>query len=221
MNWTSQFPGLRQLDDALQQALRTQSRQLALQEGARVFGPGQRPEHYLLLLAGTVKVQQFSEGGRAIVLYRIAPGESCILTTAGLIGGEEYPAEAIAECAVQAVAIPRGLFDTLIAQSAPFRQFVFADFSQRITGLIRLIDEISFSRMDVRLAQKLLELAGAAQELTMTQQQLATELGSAREVVSRVLAELHRRGWLTVERGRVVFINRAALEDFASPGGQA
>ena len=98
---------------------------------------------------------------------------------------------------------------------------MFADFSQRITALIRLIDEISFSRMDVRLAQKLLELAGAAQELTMTQQQLATELGSAREVVSRVLAELHRRGWLTVERGRVVFTNRAALEDFASPGGLA
>ena len=122
---------------------------------------------------------------------------------------------------MQAVAIPRGLFDTLIAQSAPFRQFVFADFSQRITGLIRLIDEISFSRMDVRLAQKLLEMAGAAQEVTMTQQQLATELGSAREVVSRVLAELHRRGWLTVERGRVVFINRAALEDFANPGGPA
>lgn len=215
MTWTTPFPGLAQLAPDLRQALQDQSRLLTLPEGARVFGPGQRPENYLLLLAGMVKVQQFSETGRAIVLYRIAPGESCILTTAGLLGGDEYPAEAITESDVRAVAIPRGLFDTLISQSSLFRRFVFADFGQRITGLIRLIDEISFIRMDLRLAQKLLGLAGASNEVTLTQQQLATELGTAREVVSRVLTELHRRGWLLVERGRVVFTNRAALEEFA------
>ena len=213
--WIDQIPGLAKVAPPLRIALQNQSRQLALPEGARVFGPGQRPENYLLLLSGTVKVQQFSESGRAIVLYRIAPGESCILTTAGLIGDDTYPAEAITESDVHAVAIPRGLFDTLIAQSSPFRRFVFADFSQRITGLIRLIDEISFIRMDLRLVQKLLGLAGPSNEVAMTQQQLATELGTAREVVSRVLTELHRRGWLLVERGRVVFTNRAALEEFA------
>ncbi len=221
MDWTGQFPALRQLDDGLRQDLRAQSRRIALPEGTQVFGPGQPAAHFLLVLAGRVKVQQFSESGRAIVLYRIAPGESCILTTAGLLSGEDYPAEAMTESAVEAVALPRGLFDRLLAESAGFRRFVFTDFSQRITGLIRLIDEISFSRMDVRLAQKLLRLAGAANELMMTQQQLAVELGSAREVVSRVLAELQRRGWLTVERGRVVFIDRAALEAFAAHGAAA
>jgi CRP/FNR family transcriptional regulator len=69
-----------------------------------------------LLREGTVRVQQVSENGREIVLYRVFAGESCALTTACLIGYEEYQAEGIAETDVEAVAIPRSTFDELSFQ---------------------------------------------------------------------------------------------------------
>ena len=160
-------------------------------------------------------MQQVSESGREIVLYRVSAGESCALTTACLMGYEDYPAEAIAETDVRAVAIPRATFDTLIAASPEFRQFVFTAFSARVTSLFRIIDEVAFSRMDIRLAQKLLELSRGAASLAGTQQQLASELGTAREVISRILSEFHRRGWVSSTRGSIAIDNRPALEKLA------
>jgi CRP/FNR family transcriptional regulator len=188
---------------------------VTLPAGSRIYGPGQAPENYLLLLDGSVRVQQVSEGGREIVLYRVSAGESCALTTACLMGYEDYLAEAIAETDVRAVAIPRATFDDLIARSPEFRRFVFTAFSRRVTDLFHVIEEVAFSRMDIRLAHKLLELSHGSDQVTATQQQLASELGTAREVVSRVLTELHRRGWLTATRGHITISNRAALEKLA------
>ena len=144
------------------------------------------------------------------------PGESCALTTACLLGGENYNAEAVAETAIEAVAIPRARFDELISSSAAFRQFVFAAFSQRLSDLFKLVDEVAFQRIDVRLAHKLLELAGEGSDLAMTHQQLATELGTAREVISRQVHELQRRGWIVSGRGIIKLVDRQALRRLAS-----
>lgn len=213
--WISQFPGLGRLGSELVSTLTRSSSVVTLPAGSRIYGPGQAPENYLLLLDGSVRVQQVSEGGREIVLYRVSAGESCALTTACLMGYEDYLAEAIAETDVRAVAIPRATFDDLIARSPEFRRFVFTAFSRRVTDLFHVIEEVAFSRMDIRLAHKLLELSHGSDQVTATQQQLASELGTAREVVSRVLTELHRRGWLTATRGHITISNRAALEKLA------
>ena len=169
----------------------------------------------MLMLDGTVRVQQVSEGGREIVLYRVSAGESCALTTACLMGYEDYLAEAIAETDVRAVAIPRATFDDLIARSPEFRRFVFTAFSTRVTNLFRIIDEVAFSRMDIRLAHKLVELSNGADSVTVTQQQLAAELGSAREVISRILSEFQRRGLVSLSRGVITINERQALEKMA------
>jgi CRP/FNR family transcriptional regulator len=192
------------------------SKVVRLPTGTRVFGPGQAPDAFLLLINGTVRVQQVSEAGREIVLYRISAGESCALTTACLMGYEEYQAEAIAETAVEAVAIPRATFDDLIARSPEFRRFVFTAFSQRITDLFRVIEEVAFSRVDVRLAQRLLERADSKGHIDLTQQQLAAELGTAREVVSRQLNDFQRRGWLSTSRGAVDLLKPDALRQLAA-----
>jgi CRP/FNR family transcriptional regulator len=156
-----------------------------------------------------------SENGREIVLYRVAAGESCALTTACLMGYEDYPAEAITETEIAAAAIPRAVFDDLIARSPEFRRFVFTAFSTRVTNLLRIIDEVAFSRMDIRLAYKLIELSHGGDTIAATQQQLAAELGSAREVISRMLSEFHRRGWVLTERGSITIRNRGALDRLA------
>ena len=157
-DWTDAFPGLRKLEPEIARPLIETSKVVRLPAGTRIFGPGQSPEAYLLLLEGTVRVQQVSDAGREIVLYRVSAGESCALTTACLMGYEEYQAEGIAETDVEAVAIPRATFDELIARSAAFRKFVFTAFSVRVTNLFRIIEEVAFARIDVRLAQRLLEL---------------------------------------------------------------
>lgn len=215
VNWIEHFPGLTRLPGDLMAVLVKQSAVLQMPAGTRIYGPGQAPENYLLLLEGSIKVQQVSESGREIVLYRLSAGESCALTTACLMGYDAYPAEALTETDVRGVAIPRATFDDLIARSADFRRFVFTAFSMRVTGLFRIIDQIAFSRMDIRLAQKLVELSQGQALVTVTQQQLASELGTAREVVNRLLAEFHRRGWIEPGRGVLTITGRAPLEGLA------
>ena len=218
LNWPDQFPGLQRLGPEIMELLTRQSTVIALPEGSRIFGPGQAPESYILLLEGTVRVQQASEGGREIVLYRVTSGESCALTTACLMGYQDYLAEAIAETDVRAVAVPRSTFDALIARSVDFRRFVFTAFSRRVTDLFRIIEDVAFSRLDIRLAQKLIELAKETGQIAVTQQQLASELGTAREVISRMLAEFQRRGWIASARGSIAIADQNALQRLAQSG---
>ena len=215
-SWVASFPGLMKLEPEVAQPLLQSSQVVRLPEGTRIFGPGQSPEAYLLLISGTVRVQQVSETGREIVLYRVSAGESCALTTACLMGYEDYQAEGIAETAVEAVAIPRSTFDDLIARSSAFRRFVFTAFSTRVTNLFRVIEEVAFLRIDVRLAQRLIDLADAAGHVGLTHQQLAAELGTAREVVSRQLNEFQRRGWIASSRGAIDILKKDALQKLAS-----
>lgn len=211
--WIDRFPSLKELPAELRQHLQAESRIVVLPEGTRIFGPGQSPSNFLLLLDGTIRVQQVSESGREIVLYRVSAGESCALTTACLMGHDQYHGEGIAETPIEAVAIARGAFDELIANSSVFRQFVFQAFSARMTDLFRVIEDVAFARMDVRLAQKLLQLKNPKGEIEATHQQLAVELGTAREVVSRQLNEFQRRGWLKSGRGVIAIMQERALQE--------
>lgn len=202
-NWIENFEGLRRLEAPVRNLLVERSSVVAVPKDTVIFGPGKAPENLLLLISGTVRVQQLSESGREIVLYRVHAGESCVLTTACLLAYEDYSAEGIAETDVQAAAIPRQVFDDLVAQFATFRRFVFSAYSKRITDLFFVIEEIAFQRMDIRLAQKLLELGSKTGVVKATHQQMAAELGTAREVVSRQLQEFQRRGWVAQSRGAI------------------
>lgn len=213
--WIERFSGLSRLSPDVKDLLSARSKIVSVPAGSVMFGPGKSPENMLFLLDGTVRVQQVSDTGREIVLYRINAGESCVLTTACLLAYDDYSAEGIAETDVQAAAIPREVFDELVAQSKSFRNFVFAAFSKRITGLFLMVDEVAFQRIDVRLAQKLITLSDGADKVATTHQKLSVELGTAREVISRQLQEFQRRGWIAQSRGTVELLNRAELENLA------
>jgi CRP/FNR family transcriptional regulator len=213
--WVERFPGLSRLEPPIKELLLNRSSIISAPEGNIIFGPGNSPENMLFLLDGTVRVQQVSETGHEIVLYRIHAGQSCVLTTACLLAYDDYSAEGITETAVRAAAVPRAVFDDLVAQSKSFRDFVFAAFSKRITDLFLMIDEVAFQRIDVRLAHKLIELSDDKDIIATTHQKLSVELGTAREVISRQLQEFQRRGWIEQARGRVALIKRADLEHLA------
>ena len=214
-SWIDRFEGLASLDDDAKAELLRAGRVVQMPAGRRIFGPGQAPSSFMLLLDGSVRVHQVSESGREIVLFRVTEGQSCALTTACLLGYEDYIAEAVAETDIRAVAIPRQTFDDLVARSTAFRKFVFMAFSRRVTDLCRVIDEVAFQRLDIRLAGRLLDRAGASPTLSLTHQELAAELGTAREVVSRQLHELQRRGWIASGRGHIEIKDRAAIEALA------
>jgi CRP/FNR family transcriptional regulator, anaerobic regulatory protein len=215
MTWIDRFPGLSRLDAGVKDMLVKRSTIITVPKDTVIFGPGKSPENLLLLLDGTVRVQQLAENGREIVLYRVHAGESCVLTTACLLAYENYSAEGIAESEVSAVAIPRMVFDDLVSNSVEFRTFVFTAYSKRITDLFLVIEEIAFRRMDIRLAQRLVELGGTEGVIHATHQQMAAELGTAREVVSRQLSEFQRREWVAQSRGEIRIVNRRALEELA------
>ena len=214
-SWLDRFEGLQSLDEATRAELLKAGRIVEMPAGRRIFGPGQAPSSFMLLLEGSVRVHQVSESGREIVLYRVSEGDTCALTTACLLGYQDYIAEAVSETNVRAVAIPRQTFDDLVARSPAFRQFVFMAFSRRVTDLCRLIDEVAFQRLDVRLAARLIERSHGGASLDITHQDLAAELGTAREVVSRQLHELQRRGWIAYSRGHIEIRDRASLETLA------
>jgi CRP/FNR family transcriptional regulator len=214
-DWITRFSGLSALSADIRETLVARSAVVRVPAGQVIFGPGRSPDNLLLLLQGTVRVHQTSESGREIVLYRVEAGQSCVLTTACLLAHEDYTAEGVAETDVEAVAIPRSVFDELMARSADFRSFVFTAYSRRITDLFRVIDEVAFGRIDVRLAHRLVSLARGGADVEATHQQLATELGTAREVISRQLQEFHRKGWIAQARGAIRLDDRAALERVA------
>ncbi len=215
MSWLERFSGLASLPDEQRQLLLENSNVVALPADTVIFGPGNTPDSLLLLLQGSVRVQQLSEKGREIVLYRVRAGESCVLTTACLLACENYSAQGVAETAVQAVSIPLNVFDDMLGRSKVFRQFVFQAYSNRITELFHVIEEVAFRKVDVRLALKLMELAQGDNIIRITHQQLAAELGTAREVVSRQLSEFQRRHWIAQMRGVVEIKDVAALQRLA------
>ncbi len=215
-NWISRFEGLSRLETAVKDVLLHKSAVITVPADTVIFGPGKSPQNLLLLLDGRVRVQQVSESGREIVLYRVEAGESCVLTTACMLAHENYSAEGIAETDVRAVAIPRVVFDDLVSKSVTFRDFIFRAYSKRITDLFQVVEDIAFQRVDIRLAHKLVDLARKTGRVQATHQQLAAELGTAREVISRQLGEFQRRGWIGQTRGVIELVDIAGIERLAA-----
>ena len=188
---------------------------VSLPSGVTVFEPGSACRNYIVVLKGSVKVRMQATTGREIVLYRVGGGETCVLTTSCLIQGTDYDAEAVTETAVTAVLIPKAAFEEMMDASGPFRQFIFASFSTRLNELLGLVNEVAFAHIDRRLAAWLLARADAG-HVTATHQSIADELGTAREVVSRLLKELERQGLVRLTRGEVTISDEAALRQLAA-----
>ncbi len=192
------------------------AKEVSLPSGAVVFHQGDQCNNYLLILQGGVKVLSRAENGREIVLYRLGAGDSCVLTTSCLFGNVPYPAEGITESQVTALALPAAAFRKAIRESEDFRTLVFQTFTDHLAGVIGLLEEVAFGRIDQRLARYLVEHADSDGAIRITHQGLATELGSAREVISRHLKDFEGRGLLTTQRGSLMLHDRAALEKLAT-----
>ncbi|WP_428355500.1 Crp/Fnr family transcriptional regulator [Methyloprofundus sp.] len=211
--WNIHFPEFVMAGEGGINSLMASAKLVELPAGQQVFYPGAVCEQYLLVLEGSVKAQIISEGGREMLLYRVCSGDSCVLTTSCLLSGDNYPAEGVAEGNVLAFAISSHAFYRCIEQSAFFREFVFKKFSARLTDVIGLLEDVTFSAIDTRLSKAL--LAESTDVITLTHQELAAKLGSAREVISRHLKRFEAYGWVSLNRGTVTLLNTEALSKVA------
>ncbi len=206
----SLLPQFSQMDAAARRLLDEHGRIIQVAKGSVIFRPGSVCETYLIVIEGSVRTSMVSDSGREIVLYRVESGQSCVLTTSCLLGGLEYNAEGVAETDIVALGLPRSVFLQLLEVSESFRQLAFGAFSERLRDLMVLINEVAFGQIDRRLAAYLMKKAKAG-EVRATHQEIAVELGTAREVVSRVLKDFEGRGIVGLERGRIRIVSPQQL----------
>jgi CRP/FNR family transcriptional regulator len=209
------FPGLAALDDASRRLVEARGVRVRLAAGAKAFSSGADCPAYLWVTSGTVRVQLVAESGREIVLYRVAPGESCVLTTSNLFSHETYAADGICETDVEAIALPAPVFRELLGRSEAFRDLILADFSHRVAAILMMVDASASQAVPTRLARLLVERA-AEGPLKATHYDLAVELGTAREVVSRILKDWERQGVVALGRGRVELVDGSVLTRMAA-----
>jgi CRP/FNR family transcriptional regulator len=202
------FPVFAEIDPAALDGLLRNLQLLHVPAGTILFDAKQPCRGFPLLLEGSVRVAKAAPNGREIVLYRVEPGEGCILSGSCLLGDTDYSATGVAETAVTLVSIPPALFEELMIESPPFRRFVFGMYSARLAEVMELVEEVAFRKLDERLAQVLIHRGPV---IAATQQDLADELGSVREIVSRLLRSFEQRGWVRLERERISVLDPKAL----------
>jgi CRP/FNR family transcriptional regulator, anaerobic regulatory protein len=209
--WFRQFPALRTLSPDHQAILRERVAFPELEGGAVAYHEGWDCPNYVMCLEGGTRSFKTSASGRELLLYRVQPGSTCVFTTQCLLAGGTFPAESVAEAPTRFAALPAATFHELMGISPEFRRFVLDDYSTLLTSILSLVDEVAFSSLDQRLAQRLLAEADPTGLVSKTHQQLADDIGSVREVISRHLSEWERAGWIRTARGSLQIIDRQAL----------
>lgn len=210
-NWTEAAPTLNRLDQDTKAFLRRSAARVVLPANKVVFRPGDDCVQFPFVVSGSIRVQRITGSGREIVLYRVTANETCILTIASLLASETYAAEGVTETEVVAYILRAAPFRELMNDSASFRGLVFEGYSHRITMLMSKIEELLCTRVDVRLAERLLALMDHNNHIATTQHALAADLGTAREVVGRTLNTFVKSGWVNLSRGAIEVANAGAL----------
>jgi CRP/FNR family transcriptional regulator, anaerobic regulatory protein len=213
LTWLETFPELNGLEPPARELLAKYARTVEAPIGTIGYREGDSCGAYVMRLAGQSRVYKMSASGREILLYRVAAGETCVITTTCLLGHSDYPASTIVEEPIRDVIIPAAAFNQLMIDSAVFRRFVMTNYGALITDLILLLDEVAFHSLDARLAKLLLDADGNT--ISRTHQLIADELGTAREVVSRQLKRFELKDWVKLGRGHVEITDRAQLEKLA------
>ena len=178
---------------------------------------GETCKNLSLILEGTVRVYKLGENGREITLYRIGPGESCILTASCILNDSTSPALAITETEIKAITIPASTVINWMDESSSWRRYIFDLISKRLADVISVIEEIAFRRMDSRLALWLLDNADETNKVHTTHQHIAEELGTAREVISRILKDFEVHGYIILTRGEIMIVDDSVLKQKVSP----
>jgi CRP/FNR family transcriptional regulator len=211
--WFESFPKLAGLEPRALQLARGTVQFPVLKPGDVAYRFGWECPNYVMCVSGKTRVFKNSESGRELLIYEVGRGGTCVLTTHCLLSASTFPAESTAEEHTELAALPRESFQHLMQSSQPFREFVLDDYSRLLAGMINLIDEVTFSSLPKRLANRLLADADLNGIVLKTHQELALDLGSAREVISRHLSNWKKAGLLKNGRGEIHLIDKQRIAE--------
>jgi len=190
-------------DKELVEAVLSSGHQTNLAEGQHICMEGSTCSHLAFILSGTGRIYKLSETGREITLYRVEPGECCILTLSCIVSNKRFPAFAVSESNLQAIIVPAASIQHWMDNNRTWRRYAWNLIAERLGEVISLVEEVTFRRMDERLAFYLNQpkLFPLQQQTRITHQQIAAELGTSREVISRLLKDLEERQIVALGRG--------------------
>jgi CRP/FNR family transcriptional regulator, anaerobic regulatory protein len=206
------MPFLKKADSQIAREFRQAAYYTRIPVGRDIFVEGDAVQAIALMLSGNVRVYKIGENGREITLYRFGLGESCILTANAILNQQTFPAVALVESEAEAIMIPAETFRDWIRRYDEWRAFLFDLLSQRLASTMAIVDEVVFHRMDARVAALLLRRADQGAAIQITHQEIAAELGTSREVVSRILEGFDAAGLIESARGQIKILDAEELE---------
>jgi len=199
---TEIFSFLKQVPGELLEELSAKGQFRHVAKETHLYWEGDSCSHIAFVLEGEIRVFKTSESGREITLYEIGPGETCILNASCIFSGQGYPADAVTLTDSNIFLVPAGVFQEAVNSSAVFRSFVFSLLSNRLITVFQLIEEVVFGNLEKRLLEYL-EEKSEDNVLETTHQSIANNLGTSREVISRLLKDLERQGKLALARSKI------------------
>ena len=202
---------LRNLPSEKKQQLFENAMQMKFGDGDIILDEGTACSGIGIVADGTVRVFKMSEEGKEITLYRIYAGEICVMSLTCMMGGINYPVIAQAEGEVEVLNIPADYFRSMIGCNEVWQKYIFSQLAYRMFDLMSVLEEVAFFSMDRRLADLLLEKSNEKSVIELTHEAIAFELGSAREVISRLLKDFERRGLVALSRGRITITDLKKL----------
>ncbi len=205
------LPFLKKTDSQIAREFRQAAFYARIPAGKDIFIEGDAVQSIALLLSGNVRVYKIGENGREITLYRFGLGESCILTANAIMNHQTFPAVALVESEAEAIMIPADTFRGWMQRYEEWRNFLFDLLSQRLAAVMSIVDEVVFHRMDARVAALLLRRTEQGSILQITHQEIAAELGTSREVISRIVEGFESAGLISSSRGQIEIVDAEEL----------
>jgi CRP/FNR family transcriptional regulator, anaerobic regulatory protein len=209
------LPFLRRANPQLAREFQSEAFFASIPAGRDVFVEGDQADAIALLISGVVRVYKIGKTGREITLYRFGHGGSCILTANAILSRRSFPAIATVERDAEAIMIPADSLRDWVKRHDLWREFVFDLLSDRLSTVMEVVDEVVFQHMDRRVASFLLTRSKSQYPLKVTHQEIAAELGSSREVISRILEDFSSRGWVRSGRGVIEILDEDGLVDLS------
>jgi CRP/FNR family transcriptional regulator, anaerobic regulatory protein len=180
--------------------------------GHTILSEGDCCHTVAFVYSGEMKITKINKNGREVNLYKVSPGQTCILTVTSTLSNQPYPAYAIASQDTKLFLIEKRLFMALLRRNDDLQKLINQTTADRFINLMGLFDDLFFRRIDERVVDFLLEnLHDDQSSLPMTHEEIAAELGTSREVVSRVMKHLEKAGCIRLARGKVWMLSREKL----------
>lgn len=205
------LPFLRTAAPAFREVFFEHAIQTTVKKGQPICLENNQCAHLPIALSGVARVYKVSDEGKELTLYRIEAGESCILTASCILNQQAFPANAVAVTDIDAIVVSSNHVNQWMHEYQDWRQYIFQLIARRLSNVIELVEEVAFQRMDTRLATYIYDASEASDTIKKTHEVIATDLGTSREVVSRLLKEFELQGIVALARGEIRVLKRSKL----------